>query len=343
MNATHPLVCKLTRSVKPVRSCRISFSHPWGVTIWANCWRTRFTANRNSPSCWRTDSREDDRQPVFHDSIHFDAGGRGPAYIRLWRGALGLGPAPHSRQRLHRQRRRADDREVESPAAGDPEGTPAVRLHGQQRRVRDASDGVSGFGRGHARRSLGGRAVRSHLSWGRFVPIPARPRAGGRVLADPERPARRGSPAHRYAARRRGHLSAKRDEAIFEIVNQLNRGSHLIASVEERERVADLNLIAGQRAKSAIAYDAALKYLRAGSALLTEETWQRNYELVFSIERLMAECEMLTAEMVAAEDRMLRLSQRARNRHDPDAAGPEHHHAVADAGGPGRFQASPRK
>ncbi|MDB4890523.1 MAG: histidine kinase [Gemmatimonadetes bacterium] len=109
---------------------------------------------------------------------------------------------------------------------------------------------------------------------------------------------------------------ARRDEVIFEIVNQLNRGSHLIASVEERERVADLNLIAGKRAKSATAYDAALKYLRAGSALLTEETWQRNYELVFSIEHLMAECEMLTAEMVGAEDRMLRLSQRARNRHD---------------------------
>src|SRR3981081_1437499 len=109
---------------------------------------------------------------------------------------------------------------------------------------------------------------------------------------------------------------AKREKAIFEIVNQLNRGSHLIASGDERERVADLNLIAGKRAKSATAYDAALKYLRAGSALLTEETWHRNYELVFSIEHLMAECEMLTAEMVVAEDRMLRLSQRARNRHD---------------------------
>src|SRR4029453_2114677 len=44
---------------------------------------------------------------------------------------------------------------------------------------------------------------------------------------------------------------AKREEAIFEIVNQLNRGSHLIASAEERERVADLNLVAGKRAKSA--------------------------------------------------------------------------------------------
>ncbi len=43
---------------------------------------------------------------------------------------------------------------------------------------------------------------------------------------------------------------AKRDEAIFEIVNQLNRGAHLIESVEEREWAAELNLIAGRRAKN---------------------------------------------------------------------------------------------
>ena len=47
----------------------------------------------------------------------------------------------------------------------------------------------------------------------------------------------------------------KREEAIFEIVNQLNRGSHLITSVEHRERVAELNLIAGRRAKLSTAYE----------------------------------------------------------------------------------------
>ena len=42
----------------------------------------------------------------------------------------------------------------------------------------------------------------------------------------------------------------KLEEGIFEIVNQLNRGAHLITSIAERERVAELNLIAGRRAKT---------------------------------------------------------------------------------------------
>ena len=110
--------------------------------------------------------------------------------------------------------------------------------------------------------------------------------------------------------------AAKRDEAIFEIVNQLNRGSHLLTSVEDRERVAELNLIAGRRAKVSTAYASALKYLGAGRALLTEETWERNYSLIFSTEYLMAECELLTADKVAAENRLSLLPQRANNRHD---------------------------
>ena len=106
----------------------------------------------------------------------------------------------------------------------------------------------------------------------------------------------------------------KREEAIFEIVNQLNRGSHLITSVEERERVAELNLIAGRRAKTSTAYASALKYLTAGRALLTEETWEHNYELIFAIEYLTAECELLTADMVAAENRLSMLARTCQER-----------------------------
>src|SRR3954454_17845610 len=106
----------------------------------------------------------------------------------------------------------------------------------------------------------------------------------------------------------------KREEAIFEIVNQLNRGSHLITSVEVRERVAELNLIAGRRAKLSTAYESALKYLRAGRALLAEETWERDQQLIFSIEYLTAECELLTVTVsLAAGDPLAEVQKECEN------------------------------
>ena len=60
----------------------------------------------------------------------------------------------------------------------------------------------------------------------------------------------------------------KREEAVFEIVNQLNRGAALITSRDEREQLAELNLIAGGRAKATTAYASALTYFTAGAALL---------------------------------------------------------------------------
>jgi PAS domain S-box-containing protein len=107
----------------------------------------------------------------------------------------------------------------------------------------------------------------------------------------------------------------KREEAIFEIVNQLNRGSHLITPAEERKRLAELNLIAGRRAKISTAYTSALSYLGTARALLAEESWDQDYELIFSIECDTAECELLTADMVSAENRLSMLSQRARSAH----------------------------
>ena len=108
----------------------------------------------------------------------------------------------------------------------------------------------------------------------------------------------------------------KLEEGIFEIAGQLNRGSHLIASIAERERIAELNLIAGRRAKISTAYASALNYLHAGLGLLTDETWNRNYELIFSIEYLLAECELLTTDMASAESRLSILAERAKSAHD---------------------------
>src|SRR5882762_963182 len=52
----------------------------------------------------------------------------------------------------------------------------------------------------------------------------------------------------------------QRDESIFEIVNQLNRGATLITARDEREQLVEFNLIAGRRAKASTAYASALTY-----------------------------------------------------------------------------------
>jgi PAS domain S-box-containing protein len=103
----------------------------------------------------------------------------------------------------------------------------------------------------------------------------------------------------------------QRDESIFEIVNQLNRGATLITAREEREQLAEFNLIAGRRAKASTAYASALTYLTAGATLLPEDSWERRHELTFALELHRAECEFLTGELTAAEDRLTALSARA--------------------------------
>ncbi len=105
----------------------------------------------------------------------------------------------------------------------------------------------------------------------------------------------------------------KREEVVFEIVNQLNRGAALISSRDEREQLAELNLIAGKRAKISTAYASALGYLVAGCARLAEDSWEQRYPLTFALEFQRAECEFLTGDFAAAEERLSMLSGRVRN------------------------------
>jgi predicted ATPase/GAF domain-containing protein len=110
------------------------------------------------------------------------------------------------------------------------------------------------------------------------------------------------------------HTTPERmEEVVFEIVNQLNRGAALISSQDEREQLAELNLIAGKRAKASTAYLSALNYLAAGVALLPDDCWDRKYHLIFPLELHRAECEFLTGESAAAEKRLTTLSSRASN------------------------------
>jgi predicted ATPase len=106
---------------------------------------------------------------------------------------------------------------------------------------------------------------------------------------------------------------AELEEKIFEIVNQLDRGAALVDTIDEREQIAELNLRAGKRAKTSTAYASALIYLATGRRLLAEESWQRHYHLTFELEYHQAECEFLTGDLAAAEERLSMLSRRAAN------------------------------
>jgi PAS domain S-box-containing protein len=110
----------------------------------------------------------------------------------------------------------------------------------------------------------------------------------------------------------------KREEAIFDIVNQLNRGAALITSRDEREQLAELNLIAGKRAKAAAAYISAANYLTNCNTLLGNDGWNSRYETTFAVNLNLAECELLTGQLAQAEERLSRLT--ALVQHDRDRA-----------------------
>jgi predicted ATPase/serine phosphatase RsbU (regulator of sigma subunit) len=80
--------------------------------------------------------------------------------------------------------------------------------------------------------------------------------------------------------------------AVFQIADHLNRGSELIASDEERRQLAQLNLVAGQRARAGAAAEAAVHYLSRVERLLPAAS-SMDYDLLFPSRLLQAECEQL--------------------------------------------------
>ncbi|MEZ2229088.1 AAA family ATPase [Microcoleus sp.] len=85
----------------------------------------------------------------------------------------------------------------------------------------------------------------------------------------------------------------KLEENIFDIVNQLNVGIDTISQPAEKTQLAQLNLMAGRKAKAANAYEAAVRYLRVAMELLPTDCWHSQYDLTLAIYELTAEAECL--------------------------------------------------
>jgi histidine kinase len=92
---------------------------------------------------------------------------------------------------------------------------------------------------------------------------------------------------------------------IFDIVNQLNLGIDIVSQQSEKDELARLNLIAGRKAKAAIAYELAFKYLNAGLKLLTANAWDTNYDLTWALYVEATESAYLSGEF----ERMQQLAE----------------------------------
>ena len=177
-----------------------------------------------------------------------------------------LGPRSHPRETLHRQRRRSHGRQAQSPAGRNASGASPACLRRHRRGVRTARD----------------RLLRPRKK--SFTTASGKPFDLGWCSASEDAYAFQHDRVQEAAyslipedARAEAHLRIgrllvahtppdKREEIIFDIVNQFNRGAELITSEDEREQVAELNLIAGKRAKASTAYASALRYFIAGAA-----------------------------------------------------------------------------
>ncbi|MBD2120881.1 AAA family ATPase [Trichocoleus sp. FACHB-262] len=70
---------------------------------------------------------------------------------------------------------------------------------------------------------------------------------------------------------------------LFKSVDHLNYGIELVTDADEQIEIAKLNLMAGRKAKAAIAYRAAKKYLAQGREWLTFSSWQSHYSLTLEL------------------------------------------------------------
>ncbi len=113
-------------------------------------------------------------------------------------------------------------------------------------------------------------------------------------------------------ARRQVHLTVGRlllahgggtveSDTLFDVVNHLNFGSGLITDPGEQIRLAELNLVAGRKAKASAAFPSALGYFAAGTALLSDEAWREQHPLAFGLHAERAETEYLCGRFAEAE------------------------------------------
>ncbi|HEY4016425.1 MAG TPA: AAA family ATPase [Polyangiaceae bacterium] len=94
--------------------------------------------------------------------------------------------------------------------------------------------------------------------------------------------------------------AADRGARVFDFIDHMNLGRRLVTSADERRDLADLNHAAGERARRAAAYAAAVSYLETSLGLLSREEWAGRPDAYFACCRMHAECVFLSGHVERA-------------------------------------------
>lgn len=105
---------------------------------------------------------------------------------------------------------------------------------------------------------------------------------------------------------------AELENRIFAIANQLNIGLEHFHQPQERHELAQLNLMAGKKAKASTAYSSAIAYLKIGIQLLPFNPWESDYNLTLSLYSEATEASYLCGEIDAMEDFAQEILQHAK-------------------------------
>jgi PAS domain S-box-containing protein len=106
---------------------------------------------------------------------------------------------------------------------------------------------------------------------------------------------------------------AEQEEALFDIVHHFNASAPLLESESEKVTVAELDLKAARKAKSATAYAEGFAYVVQGLALLDTDSWQHHYDLTLAMHNEAAELSYLTGHYDRLDETEGRIHKNAQS------------------------------
>ncbi|BGP22990.1 hypothetical protein JCM10295v2_001881 [Rhodotorula toruloides] len=104
------------------------------------------------------------------------------------------------------------------------------------------------------------------------------------------------------------------NDSIFDLVQQLNYGMDILATNEERDKLAYYNYLAGRKANSSTAFEAARRYLQMAWDLLGAGGWIGQYNLMSKVVELLVRVEYSLTDYGAAQEYVRVFLQHSRDK-----------------------------